>query len=306
MINSLEELRSFLVDTILEKSRLAVLEISGLDSEILAISIAPESNLLECWQLMREKLALTQRWPVIVCGWDGGNWINSISFEFSRHVFNNESTQSLINRAEQLDVEAFFHQQANTRDEWWTPITINQTIESELELTRNQFGAAPSQQQLQSYLDSQRGDPQLAIESYLFNWELQYFPQQAISSVPNDYWDWYQPENQFLALALLPTQESWQTLVYLHWYAAETIGSDLAAAILKSWQSRYGAEIVAHYGTMLQLLSQKRPIQPQLAFQLAWQQYTIAPCTLALPGVSLRDHARALLHQSKWFLHERP
>ncbi len=77
-------------------------------------------------------------------------------------------------------------------------------------------------------------------------------------------------------------------------------------ALLKYWHEKYGSELVCHYGTVLQLTTKTLPTSPDEAFQLAWEQQTIAPCTTILPGISLRDHARELLHTYRWFLHERP
>lgn len=57
---------------------------------------------------------------------------------------------------------------------------------------------------------------------------------------------------------------------------------------------------------MLQFVVARRPATAEEALELAWQQYLVAPCTMLLPGVSVRDHARALLHIDRWFLHERP
>ncbi|WP_455210808.1 DUF4253 domain-containing protein [Kaarinaea lacus] len=57
---------------------------------------------------------------------------------------------------------------------------------------------------------------------------------------------------------------------------------------------------------MLHFDVQRKPESIDDAFRLAWEQEALAPCTTALPGESLRDHARALLAADKWFLHERP
>ncbi|HIK18118.1 MAG TPA: DUF4253 domain-containing protein [Leptolyngbyaceae cyanobacterium M33_DOE_097] len=95
-------------------------------------------------------------------------------------------------------------------------------------------------------------------------------------------------------------------LAYLHWFGAWASGTPVVIGFLKQWHQRYNAELVCHYGTMLQLTVEKRPATPAEAFDLAWQQEALAPCTTLLPGVTLRDHARSLLTVNRWFLHERP
>ncbi|MGF1488256.1 MAG: hypothetical protein ACFBSE_14315 [Prochloraceae cyanobacterium] len=39
---------------------------------------------------------------------------------------------------------------------------------------------------------------------------------------------------------------------------------------------------------------------------MAWEQYTLAPCTTIDPDVSLREHAQALYYSDRWILWERP
>lgn len=68
----------------------------------------------------------------------------------------------------------------------------------------------------------------------------------------------------------------------------------------------YQIELVCHYGTMLQLKTKNKPKTCQEALQLAIEQEIIAPCTTMLPGISLEDHACALLKSDYWFFHERP
>ena len=104
----------------------------------------------------------------------------------------------------------------------------------------------------------------------------------------------------------MPTINSWEIPAYISWYGAESCSSELVVALLKYWHEKYGAELVAHYGTMLQLVTQTLPTSPEEAFRLAWEQQVIAPCTTCLPGISLRNHAREMLHCHQWFLHERP
>jgi len=123
---------------------------------------------------------------------------------------------------------------------------------------------------------------------------------------PHNYLNWYEPDCG-MGIILLPTLNSWETLAYISFFGAEGLGeTEKVMTLLKSWQQRFSAELVAHYDTRLQFVVQQPPSNLEAAFQLAWEQYMIAPCPLALPGISLREHARALLHTQQWFLHERP
>jgi hypothetical protein len=104
----------------------------------------------------------------------------------------------------------------------------------------------------------------------------------------------------------MPSERHWEAPSYINWFASTSHSSQLVVALLREWNTKYGAELVAHHGTMLEFTASRLPSSPEEAFHLAWQQETIAPCTTILPGVSLRDHARAMLHTNRWFLHERP
>lgn len=64
--------------------------------------------------------------------------------------------------------------------------------------------------------------------------------------------------------------------------------------------------MVATWGTMLQLRVTAPPMQLNEAFDLAVEQRIAAPPTLRLSGVSIRDHARAIVKRDEWFLHDRP
>jgi hypothetical protein len=107
-------------------------------------------------------------------------------------------------------------------------------------------------------------------------------------------------------LLLLPIDNGWDSLAYLHWFGACTAGTTVAISFLKQWHQRYNAELFGLYGTMLQLQVGRLPTTPAEAFELAWQQEALAECTTVMPGVCLRDHARSLLTVDRWFLHERP
>jgi hypothetical protein len=64
--------------------------------------------------------------------------------------------------------------------------------------------------------------------------------------------------------------------------------------------------MVASWGTMLQLKVNAPPADLEDAFELSVEQWIAAPPTLALPGVTIRDHARTLWNRPEWFLHDRP
>jgi hypothetical protein len=131
-------------------------------------------------------------------------------------------------------------------------------------------------------------------------------PPEDDAEVHTGHIDWFDPEDQPTALMLMPTTRPWETLAYHPWYAAEGVGSAAVIALVERWHARYQAELVAHWGTMLQFVVGRRPADLEEARALAREQILFAPCTTLLSGVTLDEHARALLEVDRWFVHERP
>ncbi len=114
----------------------------------------------------------------------------------------------------------------------------------------------------------------------------------------------FDPDNAWLVL--LPTPHSEEALAYLHWYGMERGPADGFIALLRRWREQHGAELWAHYGTMLEFVVGQPPGDFDTALALAREHDLAAPCTLALPGIALRHHALGLVGHGIWFLHERP
>jgi hypothetical protein len=106
---------------------------------------------------------------------------------------------------------------------------------------------------------------------------------------------------------LMPTAHSWEVHAYTDFYgASHPYGHEALVRISREWSERFGAELVASWGTMLEFRVTRPPTDIATAYDLALQHSAVAPYTLVGPGVSVREHARALLHREWWLLHERP
>ncbi|NUN65876.1 DUF4253 domain-containing protein [Pseudanabaena biceps] len=309
MLNTLESLRELLKETFLKDADIAQIKIPLTNEIAIAIKVDLE-NSLNSWIILKDFLSQTQRYPVINACWGAsiGCWEDNIKSEdfFSRFYFSEEypdmdlSPQTIIARANlysDLDLDTFLNERAqlNTYD-------LDAQILTELESTKSQFGSAPSELEIKEHIQSGAIATIVDLEHYLFDWEI----QQQIATKPelgsSSYLDWYQPKGQTLALLLLPTPHSWEALAYLAWFG----GSKAAIPLLTRWHQTYGAKLVCHYGTMLQLLVKRKPKTPQEALELSIQQVLLAPCTTMLSGISIRNHARSLLIADRWFIHERP
>ena len=120
---------------------------------------------------------------------------------------------------------------------------------------------------------------------------------------------WFEPsEDQPTAMMFLPTPAPWASVAFESWYAEDDpqTGAAQLVALLKRWHDAYGAELVAHWGTMLQFHVERPPRDIEQARALAREQLLVAPCTALLPGTHPEMHAAALMRSNSWFLHERP
>jgi Domain of unknown function (DUF4253) len=104
-------------------------------------------------------------------------------------------------------------------------------------------------------------------------------------------------------LVLLPTDKQWLAPAWISYFgAARADGYEAWAAAMIEWETRWGAELVAAWGTMLQYVVARRPEPDEHAWQLAGQ-------LLALGGNLEMDRwqlALAVTVGDAWFLHDRP
>jgi hypothetical protein len=127
---------------------------------------------------------------------------------------------------------------------------------------------------------------------------------QGVADPARGHQERFDPDNAWLVL--LPTPHSEEALAYLHWYGMERGPADGFIALLRRWRERHGAELWAHYGTMLEFEVRRPPEDFDTALALAREHDLAAPCTLMMPGIALRHHALGLVGHGTWFLHERP
>ncbi|RQP23096.1 DUF4253 domain-containing protein [Piscinibacter terrae] len=118
--------------------------------------------------------------------------------------------------------------------------------------------------------------------------------------------DWFGPSRWGAVLVLLPTPNSWETIAYQSWWGAQGEGPARAMSFFKRWNERHGAELICNYGTMLQFVVPNPPTDADTALDLAKEQAANGYDTVCLPGLSTREHARALLSLRRWFLRSQP
>ncbi|MBQ1040813.1 MULTISPECIES: DUF4253 domain-containing protein [Micromonospora] len=104
-------------------------------------------------------------------------------------------------------------------------------------------------------------------------------------------------------LVLLPTTSQWLAPGWVPYFGAtRDNGIPALAAAMWQWEQRWGASLIAAWGTMLQFTAQRRPRPGSQAWELAGQHMAV--------GGSLQCEqwqlAIALTQGDAWFLHDRP
>jgi len=322
MINSLEEIAALLEGAELETSTKIELAIPDSPNCAFAIKVNGE-NSLRAWSLLKSLVDETGRYPVLAgessspfYDW-AGCLIRSNPFcrqEFQYELYSSEDKnvfpESIIERSKTIDITQKLEE--DQRNKWH--FLLEEAIDFEIERMSAKFGVTPSKEEMFAAFPSCSGeisnDIGVEVEKWLFDWERSHLPAEVALAPPDLqdlYLDWYNSSDEFdYSLILLPTANSWETPAYIHWFGVGNKSSEVIVTLLQSWHDRFKAELVAHDGLNLLFNVHQRPVTPEAAFQLAVEQEAFAGDTLYLPGISIRDHARALLYLDRWYLLSKP
>ncbi|QTD44251.1 DUF4253 domain-containing protein [Ottowia testudinis] len=310
LINQPDDLAALCQGTPLQAFRWTSIPI--LDTDEVALGCwCPVDQSESLWRAARALLPQTGRWPLLVwaCG-DHGDDLAEQDF-FSRFEYGHStvltddiSPSALIASAREASAEAFLQRLREQHDsddweeswqEWWENAKAD---------TRDLLGSAPTEAALTQQAMQRHGKPvtqlhRLDWERLLWDWERQHVPP-----LPPEKLQWLRPKPfvpDNTALLLLPTREPWDALAYVNFFGLDDTAGGIALG--REWQRRWGAELYAHWGTMLQCHVGRPPEQPEDALQLAHAHDRFAQNTL---NCSLRHYAQGLLGRDFWFLHQRP
>ncbi|MDX6687493.1 MAG: hypothetical protein QOF86_3621 [Baekduia sp.] len=251
------------------------------------------AELRPVWQLARGLVDRLGRWPLAV-----GRFGHSV---YDRFEYRGQDSgpaairrrASLLTITDVLDVDTKNYAESRARD--WSAL-----LERHLTKTRQRVGEAPSVEDVARAVHA--GD-EIALERLLLGYEDERRPLSEIEF--DGYMAWGKPR-EGCKLTFLPTWRTEETLAYVSWFGSGQTSPEHALCGLRSWNTRFGAELVASWGTMLDFVVRRPPEDLDAAFALATEHAAIAPATMGLAGLTIRDHARALMHRREWQLHERP
>lgn len=249
----------------------------------LLLNALPGDRLLELWQEARDLVPVTGRWPVATTGWGGEPWIGDPPPDAVEEC----------DRAAESDPWPVLA-------EWVDDLPWSQ--EEVADVLQHRFPAAPDlAARTAAELDWPTTEP--VFDAWLY--EALLADPALRGQVDVGYLQgtrtWH-PMPEF-SLVLLPTPKGYLSPAWLDFHGAPTRehGAALAGAE-QEWEVRWGAELVASWGTMLQFIVTRPPQDPRDAWAVAGQ--------LKAVGGSLQmfqhELALALPGSDAWFIHDRP
>ncbi|MFI6079121.1 DUF4253 domain-containing protein [Actinoplanes sp. NPDC051343] len=264
----------------LSQTALAGFPVDDAPGGTLVVPDIDPAGLLEAWQAARSVVPATGRWPVMITAED--------------EILDGEDPSDF----DDLDLAA------RKIDPWkppWRVINDDEPLipatdldgrlrgfpADLIEAATNELAMPSTEPALGRWIyDRLLADPTLAAA----------LQPQVDAMIGTQYW--FVP--QTVQLVLLPTPLPWLAPYWFDYWGTQD--STWLSAVERNWHHRWGAELVASWGTMLQFLASRQPEPGEQAWELAGQ--------LKKVGTSLQMDqwllALALPHTDAWFLHDRP
>ena len=293
MVNDSAVLAEILAPTWLGDREITSIALQN-DEVVFSVSLERGEQVLPAWEAGRSVVHETGRWPALSPGY-GAPRLN-LRERRDRRLNDPAGRDAHIELAARDAIREIRH----ARDKTWPPEPLEQRIDAHLRRTRSLVGAAPEPTEVLSALPP--GSTEIGLERWLLEWE-----DAQGTSVPasRDRPSWmFWPDEPLL---FFPTDSGPETLAYhppFQGVAGATV--ERVMTLLEWWEQRYGAELVANHGTIIDFIVLRPPRTLDESWEIAVQQELIAPDTLWLPGIPLREHARALINHPAWSIHERP
>lgn len=265
------------------------------DAERVFVIECDAADLDDVWQAAADVVDATGRWPIATASFDGEPLSTSLwgTIPPSDSLPDPLSDETLERRIREL---------VDRHDAIWT--IDEDELDFHLDRTAARAGSAPSAAEVRRELAAPIGDIELNV--WLYRWETAHAPKPA-TRVPDSYLQPFKPPQGPCGVVLLPTAEPWLAAALMSFHGVNSVVTqDVFVSLLHRWHTRWGAEITANYLTVLDARVHFPPVEAEDVLAVAVEQAVLAHDTIGLPGVSLRDHARALVGRNAWHLHDRP
>lgn len=290
MVDDLAEITRALSGTVL--GGLEVREVEVLDGPDVGFEVTiPGDDLVPAWRAARGLVGELGRWPVAVDAY--GEDVYSRFFYYGDDV----SPKAILERAESMTPAQALAERNDGSVDAYVASDWDRIVGYSVEDTARRIGAAPSVQEAKRHVPT---PSYAALESFLLDWEEDRRPTLEPERTEGP--GWYDIGERCV-LALLPTSHTEEVPAYTSYYGCSgpAGGHETLVSVMGSWRERFGAELIASWGTMLQFVVSRPPHTIGEAFTLAVEQ-----AAFGIGDDSLREHTRALLHRPTWFLITNP
>jgi hypothetical protein len=301
MLTTAESLQSALAGGPLEGRRVLSVPVEGSDDAVFAVECGAD-ELLAVWSDARGRVDTTGRWPVLATDWGGGG-LEDVLTPWQRAHPGVTADSIRVDGARQASAAAITWKLSRGGALIERPADVSYQVRK----TQEALGIEQGSPDVPDWMT--RGSWTF-FDHWLFRWELEQVGTtelaRRVEQAHNGPFEWFIPPEPILLL-FLPTADGFETPAYLSFYGMEgPAGSARLIALLRDWKRQFGAELVAHWDTMLQFLVDRPPADADEAWDIAWQHDVIANSFLGQSSVELRHHAAMLMREKKWFLEERP
>lgn len=310
MIDDLEALAALLAGTPLEGATLS--HRWSPEWRRAAVLVEPaDADPLSAWRLLRDLLPRTGRYPVVSGHDEVDAWLSPAPCLPADAAPGAAAPEVTAWRARQMEqAQDFDLQGLHALCRFNTDLADTANLPPDhrlhalfLQETKHRFGVAPS---LDDYRGAFAGRPaprQDELEWWLWQWEIAHIGSAALQQAATRHCEWSLLVAQPV-LVLTPAREMWRAAACLPFWS--DLGWPWLYAALRSWQQRFGAELVLADRVQRWIQVARRPGTPREAMALAIEHCAVTSDTLVLPGVSLRDHARHLLNSDRWLVYHKP
>ena len=105
-----------------------------------------------------------------------------------------------------------------------------------------------------------------------------------------------------VVVGLFPVEAPWQVFAHLNWgWFNDCPGAAEHCAVQRSWAERYGAEVVAVTGDVVECTVARPPQGRAAALELAWEQYAYNPDLVDQGTGTVARLAAGLLGERVWY-----
>jgi uncharacterized protein DUF4253 len=253
----------------------ALLRKYGIDANPLSLALsrgderiyqlmAPPHDAFTYWQMLHDLVPVTGHWPVL--GWDR-RWLDDVPEYRARLVAG--STAGILAESERVDLARWRQAQ----------------IDEFLSLFREDAATNELDEPTDYFEDVEGEWPEDTAPYTEFSTAQPKESREPISPIP---------------VALIPTPHSWQVPAYLRLDAGDATPA-VHTAMARSWQERYGAEIVGMLPDLMEMQVAQPPITREEALALAREQYIYCNDVVIQGTQTIQALAAGLLDGTAWF-----